>query len=368
MQEHLAVLPVGHRGARFERLVAGRLRHEGLVDDEGRLLEPFLDVAEGPFVGRLAHRHLIGAGLGEVLVGPFPDRDLRRRGGAGGSAAASASARRCSGSRACCGAGGWRPAAAPAGGAGGCGWCRTRCAGRAGSGPTARRGSFGGRCALSGRLAAARCRARAGRGACAGAGGVRAACVVGRAARAGRCRRRRRTHPDVALHARVRPAGPQAFNRIDDEGERFELDDDRFDRQRRGELVDGGDGEDRLALIERLVGQAALGLRARLHAFAERGADGGAGHVVGGQDRLDAGHRQRGARVEARHPRVRVRADEQFREQHAFDAVVLGVFRLAGDLGDEVGGGVVLADQLVVSHHAFLMCSAPFISAVRILS
>ena len=100
--------------------------------------------------------------------------------------------------------------------------------------------------------------------------------------------------------ARVRAAGPQAFDRIDDEGQRLELDVDRFDRFGRGQLVDRGDGENRLALIERLVGQAALGLRAGLHAFAERRADGGAGHVVGGEDRLDAGHRQRGARVETR--------------------------------------------------------------------
>ena len=46
-----------------------------------------------------------------------------------------------------------------------------------------------------------------------------------------------------------------------------------------------------------------------------------------------------------------MRADEQLREQHAFDAVVLGVLRLAGDLRDEIGRRVVLADQLgVVSH------------------
>jgi hypothetical protein len=51
-----------------------------------------------------------------------------------------------------------------------------------------------------------------------------------RAARAGRCRRRRRPHPDVALDTRVRAVGPQALNRIDDEGERLVVDVDRFDR------------------------------------------------------------------------------------------------------------------------------------------
>ena len=34
VQIQLAVLPVRHRGARFERLMAGRLRVEGLVEDE----------------------------------------------------------------------------------------------------------------------------------------------------------------------------------------------------------------------------------------------------------------------------------------------------------------------------------------------
>jgi hypothetical protein len=85
-------------------------------------------------------------------------------------------------------------------------------------------------------------------------------------------------------------------------------------------------------------------LRRCLHAFAERCAGGGAGHVVGGEDRFDAGHRERFARVEPRHLGVRHRARQDLGEQHAFDAVVLGVLGGAGDLGDEVGGRVVLAD------------------------
>jgi len=111
--------------------MAGRLRHEGLVEDEVCLLEAVLDIAERPLVARLAERHLAVGGLREIVVGPFPDRDPRRK--------------------------------------------------------------------------------RTGRG---------------------------RAHPDIALGPRIRAVRPQALDPIDDEGERFELDVDRFDRDRRRELVD----------------------------------------------------------------------------------------------------------------------------------
>ena len=106
-----------------------------------------------------------------------------------------------------------------------------------------------------------------------------------------------------------------------------------------GDLVDRGDGEDRLAGVERLVGQ-----RASRAPFSIR-------QVVGGEDRLDARHRQRRAGVDAAHARVRHRAEEQLAEQHAVGAEVLGVLRAAGDLGDVVGRHVVGADQLLVSHY-----------------
>ena len=56
VNEHLAVLPVGHRGARLQRLVAGVRRDEGFVEDQGGLLESRVHVAVGPLVRRLAHR------------------------------------------------------------------------------------------------------------------------------------------------------------------------------------------------------------------------------------------------------------------------------------------------------------------------
>ena len=55
---------------------------------------------------------------------------------------------------------------------------------------------------------------------------------------------------------------------------------------------------------------------------------------VGREDRLHPFHRERSARVETGHARVRHRAAEQLREQHALDPVVLGVLRCAGDFGD----------------------------------
>src|SRR5262249_44435245 len=86
-----------------------------------------------------------------------------------------------------------------------------------------------------------------------GAGGV-----VGRSTRAG-CRwRRRRTDPHVAGGARVRAAWPQALDHVDDERQRLEFDVDPLDRLGRGELVYGRQCENRFALIQRLVGEAAL--------------------------------------------------------------------------------------------------------------
>ena len=51
---------------------------------------------------------------------------------------------------------------------------------------------------------------------------------------------------------------PQALERIDDEGQRLEVDDDAFDGVGGGDLVDGGDREDRFAGIEGLVRQRLL--------------------------------------------------------------------------------------------------------------
>jgi hypothetical protein len=155
-----------------------------------------------------------------------------------------------------------------------------------------------------------------------------------------RSRRRCRRHPHVAVRTRVRAGRPQALHGIDDEGQRFEIDDESFDGFRGRRFVHRGDRENRLALVQRLVRQHALAAAPTAH-FRQ---------VVGGQNRLHARHRERGARVDAAHARVRHRAQQQLGEEHAVGAVVLGVFRAAGYLRDEIRRRVVLADEFLVGH------------------
>src|SRR2546425_5245571 len=274
----LAVLPVRHRRARFEGLMARRLRHEGFVHHEAGFLEAFLDVAEPPFVCRLAERQLTIAGVLEIVVSPLPDGDLRSRRSSGRRAAA-ATRRVAAALWTLLSLWSWRS------------WLR---------------------CAR------------------------RAACR--------RCRRRCRTDPHIALRPCVRTAGTQALNRVDDEGQRLEVDVDRFDRFGRFELARRGNRENRLALIERPLGPAAFPPGGRLHGFPRGRARPGAGELLGRWGRFYAGHRHRFARVEPPHARVRHRAREELAEQHAVDAPVLGVSRLASDFCDEIGRAVVFAD------------------------
>ncbi len=172
---------------------------------------------------------------------------------------------------------------------------------------------------------------------------------VGRTARRRR-RRSRRAHPDVALRARVRAGRPQTLNRIDDERKRLVFDVDRLDGLGRDGFADGRDREDRLALIQRLVRQPALALRGRLNVLSKRRACRRLREIIFRDNRLDARHRERFARVELRHLRVRVRARQKLAEQHALDAPVFGVACRAGDLRDEIGSGVNLADEFGGCH------------------
>ncbi len=323
--------------------MAGRLRHERFVEDEVRLLQSLFHVAERPLVSRLAERHLAVFRGREVFSGPLPLGDLRwrRSARAARGAATSTTSRGCC--AACCCACRCRTR-----------WCRAGRRSRTSRRSCCRRSCCRRSCCRrsccrrSCRCRSCRCRSCRCRS-CA----RRASCRTGRRARRASCRRRwrcGRTHPDVALNPRVRAAGPQRFDHVDRERERFELDVDLFDRLSRGRFVDGRDREHGLAVIERLVRQAPLGLRRSLHAFAERRAHGSAGHVVGREDRFHAGHRHRRGRVEPLHFRVRHRAHEELAEEHAVDAVVLGVLGLAGDFRDQVRSRVRLADEFVVSH------------------
>ena len=245
MDVEFAVLPVGHRRARLERLVARVGCDERLVEHERRVLEAGVEIAVRPLVGRLAHGQAPLLVFGEVGVGPLQLLDRRRR---------------------------------------------------------------------------------------------------------DRLPRHRwlRLAPDVAFEARVRAARTQGHQRIDGERKRFPIDLDLFDRFHSGGLVDSRDGEDRLALIDRLVAERLLALRVGGNALTEIGDDvGRRRQIVGGEDALDARHRQRLAGIEVPDAAVRERTQEQLAEEHAVGAVVFGVLRLAGDLGDEIGRRIVLADKFV---------------------
>ena len=91
-------------------------------------------------------------------------------------------------------------------------------------------------------------------------------------------RRRRRREPDVAFDAApLAPPGRRLSTGSTTNGSGSRSSVDALDRLGGRDLVDRGDGENRLALIERLVGQRALGAAQ-------------VGQIVGGEDRLDAGH------------------------------------------------------------------------------
>src|SRR5205085_170982 len=72
----LAVLPVGHRRPRLERLVARRLCMERLVENQSRLLKAGVKIAVLPVIAGLAYRQLAFGSTSEVLRGPL---DLLQR-------------------------------------------------------------------------------------------------------------------------------------------------------------------------------------------------------------------------------------------------------------------------------------------------
>ena len=190
VEVELAVLPVGHRAARFHRLVAGGLHDERFVDDHRGALEAGIEIAVRPLVGRLAHRQ---TALRCVWQSPAPSTS----------------------------------APVPSAGAAGA--------------PSRRR------------------------------------------------RRRRWRDPHVAVEARVRAAGAQALTGSVTKGSGSRSTTIRSIASAAVRFVDGSQRENRLALIQRLVGERPLGAAQ-------------VGQIVGGEDRLDAGHRQRRAGVDARAP------------------------------------------------------------------
>ena len=101
-----------------------------------------------------------------------------------------------------------------------------------------------------------------------------------------------------------------------------------------------------LADPHRLVGQDRLGRRRQRR------------HVGGRQNAEHAGQRERRARVDVAHARMRHRAQQELAEHHAFGAEILRVLGLAGDFAVHVGRHEVLSQQ-VVSHRANSLINCP---------
>ena len=77
VQVKFAVLPVGHRRPRFERLVRGRLLIGRVFDDDGRLGEALLDIApDGRDPGFRIGGEVAGHGARVLLRGPLNRLDL----------------------------------------------------------------------------------------------------------------------------------------------------------------------------------------------------------------------------------------------------------------------------------------------------
>ena len=77
MKKQLAVLPIGHGGARLQALMADIGRYERFVEDERGIFEARIDIAIGPLVGGVAHRQTTLAVVCKVLLGPLDFVELR---------------------------------------------------------------------------------------------------------------------------------------------------------------------------------------------------------------------------------------------------------------------------------------------------
>ena len=135
------------------------------------------------------------------------------------------------------------------------------------------------------------------------------------------------------------------------------------------ELVDGRDRQDRLALVDRLVGQRDLAVDVGEHQLAVSFTASPPRQVVGREDRLDARHGERRARVDARTRACGMRAQQQLAKSMPSARKSSAYLLLPGDLRDEVGRACSSVRRASVQPcHAFRMFSAPRISEVRILS
>lgn len=125
----------------------------------------------------------------------------------------------------------------------------------------------------------------------------------------------------------------KALDRIGDEGQGLQIEANQIDGIRGDLFADRGHGQNRLAGVERLVGQAVLSRAPQFR------------HIVCRDDGANPGQRHGAAGVDAEDAGMRTLAEHQLAEQHAIGAKVLGVAGAAGDLGDDVRRDVVGADE-----------------------
>ena len=169
-------------------------------------------------------------------------------------------------------------------------------------------------------------------------------------------RRCRRPDPDVALGARIRPTRAKRIKWIDSKRQMFELDLNFLDRLGGCQFVYRRHGQNRLALVERFHGERFFALLVGSDHRPQVGhAVGRGGKIILGEDGSHTGHRQCFAEIEALHPPMRHGTEQQPREQHAFRAEILGVFRPAGHLRVKIRGCVVFADNLVLGSELLLI-------------
>ena len=145
----------------------------------------------------------------------------------------------------------------------------------------------------------------------------------------------------IAIGAGVGSPRSQALKGIDDEGKRLEIDSDLLDGLGSRRLIHSRHGQNRLAGIQRLIGQNRLTWGANLW------------YIVCGQNSNHALHRQRLTRVDPAHLGVRHGAREELGKEHPFRTEVLGVLGCPSDLAHKVGRDKVFSDQFVISHLSF---------------
>src|SRR5579863_7467191 len=116
--------------------------------------------------------------------------------------------------------------------------------------------------------------------------------------------------PDITVGSRIRAAGTQRIQRIHHERKPLVINLNSLNCLSRGQFIHRGHRENRLTLIDRLHSEPAL---APLAGFDYRPVIGEGvswrGKIIRGENRSNAGHRQRFARINTLYPAMRYWAE-----------------------------------------------------------